>query len=129
MKLGINKQTVKLALNWCVEKLGESNYNESPPKLFCYNRVGQDARGYYKDDTNTLVIYLLSHTSVLDLIRTVVHEYIHFLQDPEEYEKYIDVFVGRGGNFDNHPHEQEALLLESKYAPICKKEITAKLRQ
>ena len=47
-----------------------------------------------------------------DIIQTIIHEYVHYLQDKNEMKRLYDE---EGYEYDNHPFELEAIKAESDW--------------
>lgn len=73
-------------LDWCFFEYGESDYQETYPILEVI-RKGGGLSGEYDSSANMITIYCDQVNSAKDLTETIIHEYQHFLQCPEEYEK------------------------------------------
>jgi len=59
------------------------------------------------------IIYLYSEKTYTeeDIIKSLLHEHIHTLQDQEEFKKLYN----RGFNYGNHPFEKEAIRAERNW--------------
>ena len=61
--------------------------------------------------TNKLFIYSDFNDSVEDVIRGVIHEYIHYLQSGSWMKRYYNM----GYNYGNHPYEVDAKKAEEDW--------------
>jgi hypothetical protein len=115
----------KLAYFWCERQFGHPLKTE-----ICEFKISQDKRvkdmmGEYMD--RVMKIYILNCPSYTEVIKTVVHEYTHYLQMPKlndnsKYCKLDDMY----GYFDN-PYEMDARDSEKKYYKTCRRFVYSKL--
>ena len=82
------------------------------------------------DSTADLETYLITgafgHIGsyiVEELIKTIIHEYQHYLQSPSWYTRHCDRNLK---NYFDHPYEAEAEEVANKYWKVCKMEIEKK---
>lgn len=118
----MDKKTAKIiakeTFEWCLNKFGNPLKTVKPSIKVSYNKANKRNYGYY----NSRVIYvfpLVCETERL-IIRTVIHEYRHFLQMPKisnmsQYSKLSEEY-----SYDNHPLEIDARQFESEYYPKCR---------
>ena len=111
----VNKFWGKKIVEWCIDNLGESKYQDTPPRIILYNRNNK-IYGYYNEEKNIIVIYLKKHKSFKSFIGTIIHEYTHHLQNIEG--KYYKILKKSG--YKKHPFEIEAYNNELKYVRECK---------
>ena len=81
------KQTLEeafLVFSLVSERLGKSRYHNDYP-VFAYES-DEDDYGYYYPEDNEIIISDKALTSRENLLRTVLHEYTHYLQDPKELQ-------------------------------------------
>ena len=81
------KQTLEeafLVFSLVSERLGKSRYHKDYP-VFAYES-DEDDYGYYYPEDNEIIISDKALTSRENLLRTVLHEYTHYLQDPKELQ-------------------------------------------
>ena len=103
--------------NWCMHNLPS---NEKLPKLWIDWKRQQRCYGEYDYTDNEIIVYPLIHEKVKDIIDTIIHEWIHFLQDTEEL---IDS-IKRYKHFKNaNPKELEAIELAEKNTKKCLNDI------
>lgn len=110
----------KKTLNWCKSHLGTRLAEVD----FIVKKAGVTAKlnqeqGHFKFRCNQIVIYSDMCQSISSLISVVIHEYTHFLQPMEDYNRLHHVF-----GYEEHPFEVEARENE-KLWPSCYKEILA----
>ena len=99
---------------------GNSKYQQTLPYLSIEDSPYSDADdpdcfGEYDKDDNELIIYWKNIHSREDLIRTIIHEYQHYLQSPAWMSRYWNMGFG----YTDHPYEVSAYKEEElweKYA-------------
>ena len=113
------KQIINETFNWCIEKFGTPLKNGELPDLNVSYVKNSDCFAYYcsMDREITIFPYMIQSKSML--IRSVIHEYTHFLQMPhrKNYRKYTKLEENFG--YDNNPLEVEAYDAELKYYRTC----------
>lgn len=117
-KNDVNRRVIKLALEYCVKTFGLSKFNGPIPNIIVKrNRLEDDkrCRGQYDSTTNTIIVIPIAHSSFIDVINTVIHEYTHYLQDLGIYS-----ILYRSFGYWDHPQEIEADKTASKYQWRCK---------
>lgn len=88
-----------------VEKhYGESKHQKTTPYITLSNVVEDDIKGEYCYIFNEIIIYWKNIFSLEELIRTIIHEYQHYLQSPSWMTRYYRM----GYNYSNHPYELAA---------------------
>jgi hypothetical protein len=65
---------------------------------------GEPADAEYDRKLNRLFIYSDYNNSVEDVIRSIIHEYVHYLQSASWMGRYYKM----GYNYTNHPYELKA---------------------
>ena len=73
--------------------------------------VSGEAKAEWVDEENAIYVYFPNMTSEEDIIRSLLHEFEHAHQDPEEYEEYR----AEGYDGETNPHEVDARRAESKW--------------
>ena len=73
--------------------------------------VSEEAKAEFVDEDNTIYVYYPNMTNEEDVIRSLLHEFEHAHQDPEQYEDY------REQGFDGleNPYEVDARNAEKKW--------------
>lgn len=127
MKIFLNTKTVDLTnrqlrhiVGECIKFMeSDSGTKPSRQKTLKYKVINGKvpAYGSYDYKNNTITIHRNFTTDVKMVIRTVIHEYTHFLQNLRNY----DVVLKKVG-YNNHPLEREANIMEMSY-PKCWKQI------
>ena len=74
--------------------------------------LSHSSKAEFVDEDNTIYVYFPNMTSEEDVIRSILHEFEHAHQDPEEYEAYR-----KQEEYDglSNPHELAAFDAEEKW--------------
>lgn len=113
-----------------VTNLGPSDYREEIPRVEVWNDIyarysgipemrGEDSKktkAEWKDKDNTIYVYYLNMEDIEDIIRSLLHEYTHSLQDPDEEKREEQRKLG----YDDDPHEIEAHAAEETWKDYLK---------
>lgn len=110
------RRVAKETINYCIRTMG-TNPKLPVPAVSVLNRGRSRNYGQYDTNKNKIEIFHNVCGDVRMLIRTIIHEYTHYLQDMKQYWKLFKK-VG----YDNHPLELESRSNEKLYSP-CWKEI------
>mgnify|MGYP003646020349 CR=1 FL=1 len=70
-----------------------------------------ELKGWYESMDNTLTIVIDNIKDMEDLVRTIVHEYQHYLQSPLWMKRYYTM----GYDYSDHPYEVAAYAEEDNY--------------
>jgi hypothetical protein len=114
------RRVVKETINWCQANLGTKRYGVE----FSVRTLGEKytpAYGMYDPRTKTILVFRNYSPTVKCVVRAVLHEYTHYLQNLRWYGNVLNK-VG----YDNHPQEIEARGMECFYS-ICWNEIKNKI--
>jgi len=101
---------------------GYSKHHDSHPHIEiedseCYDsEVDPSLMGEYCSVNNVLTLYWKNIHTIENLIRTVVHEYQHYLQSPSWMTRYYNM----GYNYNNHPYEIAAYSEEDNWKTFNK---------
>tara|TARA_B100000424_G_C22524210_1_gene300594 strand:- start:43 stop:465 length:423 start_codon:yes stop_codon:yes gene_type:complete len=71
--------------------------------------ASKTTKAQYDEETNIIYIYYPNMESVEDVLRSLIHEYTHYLQNITPLKKNIDT------TYDKSPYEQEAHKNEDIY--------------
>jgi hypothetical protein len=113
------KQVSKEILNLCPKYMGypaSPRFKDRLPKLSIHHYNTEGFCGEFDHEDVVVRVFPNYIRSKMDLIRTIIHEYTHYVQlynsqrRNAEYAKY-DYKVG----YENNPFEVEARLNEVKY--------------
>ena len=107
-------------IKWCETNVG----TKSRPVNFCVRTLGdkyEPAYGMYDYNKKTIMVFRNYAPTVKCVVRAVLHEYAHYLQNLRWYNNVLQK-VG----YDKHPQEVEARVMETMYS-ICWNDIKQKL--
>jgi Zn-dependent peptidase ImmA (M78 family) len=113
-----NEVSAKIVLNWCIKNMGISHFHNTTPKIEI-SKKKSNRMGEFDEDFNIITVFSKNHKSLIEFIKTIIHEYVHYLQDPI-YLEYCDNTYEVG---EDNPVEVEAEERAKCYASICKKDI------
>jgi hypothetical protein len=116
-RLRNKKRIALLAYQWCCDTFGSPLKSGELPQIeLVSNRHSNDLGLYWE---RIITINTVYHKSVSGIIRTVIHEYTHFLQMPKLYDmgKYHKLYKKYG--YEQHPMEIDAVNSEKKHYRNC----------
>lgn len=93
---------------------GMSNHQKCFPYIYVSNDTPDDVKGEFCYILNEIVVYYKNIDSLEELVRTVIHEYQHYLQSPSWMTRYYK----QGYTYDNHPYEVAARQQEENWNKI-----------
>ena len=111
------QQVTEEVYNKVIEKYGESKYHNYLPYVaiedtpYSDEEVPKDLYGEYCSMLNEITLYWKNIPSLEVLIRTLVHEYQHYLQSPSWMKRYYNM----GYNYNDHPYEVQAFNEEENW--------------
>ena len=116
------KKYAMLAIKWCKKNLGENERKRTKLWVEFTTRKRRmkkwDICGNYCFYRNKMTIHEPACKTIYDIVSTVIHEYTHYLQSRNLYQKYEKVYY-----YSTNPYEREARRNEKKYTTLCIKEI------
>lgn len=116
----MNKETVlELSKNYLLkisDYYGFSKFQETTPYISLEDSLYSDSENEdivadYCFMHNEIQVYWKNIRSIEHLIRTLVHEYQHYLQSPSWMTRYYN----QGYSYDNHPYEIKAYKEEESW--------------
>ena len=112
-----NTKISTLALEWCINNLGNPLKTISPTIILKNDKRVKNMYGFYMDQNIT--IHLSTTKTTRQMVSTIIHEYCHYLQSPRisaftKYWKLNDKF-----GYNNNPFEIEARQFESTFTNSC----------
>ncbi len=125
---------IEESFNMIVDDFGESKYHADIPYLDIMKRTdimefSEDfadgkvrkkdlelIQGWFDPNENSIVLILENIDSIKDVIKTILHEYQHYLQCPSWIQRYYNM----GYTYDNHPYEVEAVKCEELWGHYFK---------
>lgn len=110
------RKIVKHATEYCVDVFGVNNRKKTDFAVSILKQDGgEPAYGQYCPYENRIYLYHNNCHTVKLLVRTLIHEYTHYLQPVKsKYHKLLDKY-----GYDNHPMEIEAREMEEEYYKDC----------
>jgi hypothetical protein len=123
----VDRKFVNSIFDYCISQFGYSKYQRVLPRLILYNRPCRSEPencGYYDYSKNVICIFKPSHRSCLDLVNTIVHEYVHYLQSEKKYYK-----LEKKHEYKDHPFEVEAYEIANKHGVLAKRYATKLLKK
>lgn len=123
---GLSKKKVEAVaqkyLDKIIETYGLSNHFDSEPYLVLEDKVYADGtdknlKGEFVSDFNEIIVYWKNIKTEEELIRTLVHEYTHYLQSPSWMTRYYNM----GYDYSDHPYEVQAYMEEENWIEFNKK--------
>ena len=108
----MNKDLAIKLFDTLKDKLGMSQYFDTYPALEFDDEL-HFLSGEFRDDYNAIILYPLALTNEEELKRTLVHEYCHYLQCPETFERHKQAY-----DYWDNPFEKEAYEFENNFKTI-----------
>ena len=90
-------------IKWCEANLGKKRKRTRLTFKVLTQKVGEPCYGMYDPTHNVIIIHRNMCDTVRDVVRVVIHEYTHYLQDLRGYSKVL-----REVGYRKHPQEIEA---------------------
>ena len=116
------KKYVMLAIKWCKKNLGINDRKRTKLSVEFTTRKRRikkcEVYGNYCFYRNKMTIHEPTCETIHDVVSTVIHEYTHYLQSRNLYQKYEKLYY-----YSTNPYEREAKRNEKKYTTLCIKEI------
>ena len=107
-------------IKWCETNVGIKRYGVK----YCVRTLNdkhEPTYGCYDHNKKIIMIFRNHATTVKYIVKTVLHEYAHYLQNLRWYDNKLQK-VG----YSNHPQEIEARIIENRYGN-CWKQIKNKI--
>ena len=119
----LNRAAGNLAIEFCVKTFGTKPGLEVPSLVLHRLPSPIGLYGYYDSSTNKIHVYKAAHSSFVETMDTIVHEYTHYLQNLEAYA----IFEKTGTPYYDNPYEIEAFEMGKRYKMVCKKYVASRL--
>lgn len=113
----VKRRHVAQIFAWCVKRWGKSKYNSEVPTVVVFHSKSADYLASYNEVDHRLRIDIKSHSGLIDLIATIIHEYTHYKQN---VKKNYNRMLEKHGYF-RHPYEKSANKKARKYKITCLK--------
>ena len=129
MNIYTTRKISDLVISWCAEVLGKSKYHSDYPipvvqyKSDVYNKR---CYGEYDQYDNIIFVYTRVNRTVKILINTIIHEYVHYLQQPAWINRYIKKY---GTKLKNNPYECKAETVALSLSKTCEKQLRSKINR
>ena len=115
-------------LIWCSKKFGTVKRKTIPDIEWSWNdkqyQLGEYL-AFYSEEDNAISIRIQGHRTFYNLGKTIIHEYIHYLQPTRGgwYDRYDKQY-----GYDKNPYEIEAYHVSGLYAVECTQWAIAEMR-
>lgn len=123
----LTRKAVELALLWCNLRYGPSIWTFSGHMRVSLNS-NLPVYGRYvidEEDVCMIIINPLRHKSLIEMMDTCIHEYIHHKQPIKtDYHAFLD----NGYNDETHPFEIEARTIAARDARECRNWVLSRLK-
>ena len=118
---------VNEVLRWCIKNMDYPTGHKYYPQVkICYYKTKGSRFGDYTSNSRLIRIFINNHTSVEELVDTIIHEYTHYLQMPSQQDqKEYNRYLKQKGYYKN-PFEINARESADKYTSICLKDMKRK---
>ena len=114
---------VENTILWCQENVGVNNRRKNPFQVRV-DTISIDAMGEFNYKTNTIAVYTWVHFTPAQLIRTLLHEYTHYMQP---IRSYYNKMARVHKYYSRHPMERQAVRMERLYK-MCWEDIRKKVQ-
>jgi hypothetical protein len=105
-------------LNWCIKKFGTPKDAVTPKIKVSYDRRFKKQFGNYYNGLITIFPNICKNQK--NLLRTILHEFRHYQQMPEEKNMEIYHTMSKNFEYKEHPLEVDSEVFEKKYYRSCK---------
>ena len=114
-------------LNWCKKNLGRSKYFSIKALQIRFQSNLNYFVGVFDIEKNCISINPNKIKNHLDLVVTIIHEYVHFQQNFSKYEE-IEIKLPRLRNYYDHPYEAEAERIAQELKKVCYNDLKKELK-
>lgn len=115
--LPIKKTTFcQLVIDWCQENIAHSNTRKPNVTLSYYPH--KKWGGTYSTIGHECRIYVNNHQTIISIINTVIHEYVHARQKTKYFDALYEKYQREVG-YENNPFEIEARKVAKKHKKEC----------
>jgi hypothetical protein len=105
---------VKKYISTVEDHYGLSKHHLTTPYVYMNDEKIGELKGEYCYILNEITVYWKNITSLEELIRTIIHEYQHYLQSPSWMTRYYNI----GHDYESHPYEIAAFNEEENWKTI-----------
>ena len=116
----LTKRHVNKIVDWCLSTYGKSKYNRTFPDIQFKkpDYSNEDCAGLYDEVEHFIFVNKNDHSTLPDLVNTIIHEYTHYKQNMKHYQ-VLALYLDR----DKHPMEIEANKVADRDTKKCLKEV------
>jgi len=107
-------------IEWCVKNHGCSKFYDGLPIVEIEFEEPRGIRAEYDSMNNLMTIYVRGNRSVKQLVKSVLHEYRHYLQSPTWLERYSTMYRRKQ---DKNPYEIDAEIFADSNWKVCMLEL------
>jgi hypothetical protein len=105
--------------NWCLKKFGTPIKNTVPTINISFDKRVKRNYGSYLD--GKITVYPNVCKTPKFIIRTILHEYRHFLQMPNNNHMEIYYTLSKNFKYVEHPFEIDSGVFEKQHYKSCKR--------
>lgn len=110
---------IRQVIYWCKDEMGLPPNVKSIPEVKISYYKHQKYAGLYHTQKQCIIIYPKSNDSLLKLVDSVIHEYVHFLEmrspkDAIAYSKFQETH-----GYINNPYEVSARKIAAEKRDLC----------
>jgi hypothetical protein len=106
---------VQLVNDWCYTNIKSTNPQPTIEVKYYANKKNS---GVYYTNGNSMVVYIHKTSQLIDIVNTVIHEYIHSTQKTKGFDRLYNQYTKEKGYWDN-PYEVECREGSEKYQYQC----------
>jgi hypothetical protein len=106
---------------WCLNKFGSPDKTITPKLKVSFDKRVKKSYGSYLNGVITVYPNICKTNKLL--IRTILHEYRHFLQMPKDTNMEIYYALSRNFKYIEHPFEVDSGVFEKKHYKNCKRHL------
>jgi len=119
----LTRATAEKILYWCISTYGKSELNGDYPHLEFKNAVyyNGDDYGYYDEIEQIIFVSKDAHTTLEELVKTIIHEYTHYVKHNMEDYNVLSKYLSHHRN----PLEIDARKIERRDYKKCIKFLKA----
>lgn len=114
--LKIPKTTfVQLVIEWCHSNIDHTSKTKPNHKVRYHQ---SKVNGEYRSRERLVVVNFNTHQTILEVVETTIHEFIHHTQSNRSYDRLYNHYDKEYGYWDN-PFEVESRTISDKYKHKC----------
>jgi len=111
---------INMVNDWCYTNIKSNNPKPTIEVKYYANKKNS---GVYYTNGNSMVVYIHKTSQLIDIVNTVVHEYIHSTQKCKGFDRLYHQYTKEKGYWEN-PYEVECREGSEKYQYQCLKDLT-----